>query len=205
MSDPISFFFAISILIMSVVVHELSHGYAAEALGDPTAKMAGRLTLNPIKHLDLIGSFIVPVTTFFLGGFILGWAKPVPYNPYNLGGGKWGPALVAFAGPMANIFLAIIFGFALRFFINGFDTAVVNIISLIVFINLILAVFNLIPIPPLDGSKILFSALPYRFHHVQVFMEQYWIFFILFFIFFLWQIIIPIVFFLFQLLTGVGF
>jgi len=204
--QPFDFIFAIVILIMSVVAHEVSHGYAANSLGDPTAKMAGRLTLNPIRHLDLVGSFIVPVATFFTGGFILGWAKPVPYNPYNLSGGKWGPAWVAFAGPLANIVIALVFGLAIRFgFPAGFfPEATIAVMSLVVFINILLAIFNLIPIPPLDGSKILFSALPYRFQHIQASLERYWIFVILFFVLFLWQYMVPIVFWVFNLITGVS-
>lgn len=203
--QPFDFIFAIAILIMSVVVHEVSHGYAANQLGDPTAKMAKRLTLNPIRHLDMVGSFIVPVITFFTAGFVLGWAKPVPYNPYNLRGGKWGPAWVAFAGPLANIVIALVFGLAIRFGMSAeiFSQATISIISLVVFINILLAIFNLIPIPPLDGSKILFAALPYRFQYIQNALERYWIFVILFFVFFLWQFISPIVFLVFSLITGI--
>src|ERR1041384_3295066 len=111
----VQFLFQIAILIMSVVIHEVSHGYAASMLGDETACYQGRLTLNPIKHLDLVGSFIVPVIAYMTGGFIFGWAKPVPYNPYNLRPGRWSEALVAIAGPISNISLAIIFGLILRF------------------------------------------------------------------------------------------
>ena len=201
------FIFAIVIHIMSVIAHEVSHGYAAETLGDPTARLAGRLSLNPIKHLDPVGSFIVPVATFFLGGFIFGWAKPVPYNPYNLRGGRWGGALVAAAGPSMNLLIALIFGLVMRF---GFATDVFSpivapVISLIVFINILLAVFNMVPIPPLDGSKVFFALLPYRFHYLQTFFEKYWIFIILSFILFFWQFIVPIVFWLFRLITGISF
>src|SRR5574343_2011521 len=109
------FLFLIIVLIMSVVIHEVSHGYAALALGDPTAKYQGRLTLNPLVHLELLGSVIVPLIGYLAGGFIVGWAKPVPFNPYNLRNQKWGEALVAVAGPLSNISLAIIFGMFLRF------------------------------------------------------------------------------------------
>src|SRR3990167_7211782 len=104
------FVFIIAILIMSVVIHEVAHGYAALALGDTTAKYQGRLTLNPIAHLDLVGSLLVPLMGYFVGGFIIGWAKPVPFNPYNLRSAKWGEAIVAVACPLSNIFIAIIFG-----------------------------------------------------------------------------------------------
>jgi Zn-dependent protease len=201
------FIFAIVILIMSVIAHEVSHGYAAEMLGDPTARLAGRLSLNPIKHLDIVGSFVVPVVTFFLGGFIFGWAKPVPYNPYNLRGGRWGGALVAAAGPSMNLLIALIFGLVMRFGFAAdvFSLIVAPVISLIVFINILLAVFNMVPIPPLDGSKVFFALLPYRFHYLQTFFEKYWIFIILSFILFFWQFIVPIVFWLFRLITGVSF
>ncbi|HPI24743.1 MAG TPA: site-2 protease family protein, partial [Candidatus Paceibacterota bacterium] len=102
--------FSIIVLVMSVVIHEVSHGYMAYVLGDPTAKLAGRLTLNPIAHIDPFGSIILPLLLSLLpGGIVFGWAKPVPYNPYNLQAGKWGPAYVAAAGPASNILLAVIF------------------------------------------------------------------------------------------------
>ncbi|MBI2628319.1 MAG: site-2 protease family protein [Candidatus Niyogibacteria bacterium] len=207
MFSEIEFFFAIAILIMSVVIHEVSHGFSANALGDPTARLQGRLTLNPLKHLDPIGSIIVPATTYLIGGFIFGWARPVPYNPYNLKNQKWGPGAVAAAGPLANILIAIIFGLIIRFgAANGFiSDAFLKITASIVFINIILAVFNLIPIPPLDGSKVFFALLPYRWRHLQIFLEQYGFFILLIFIFFFWSIILPIVFGLFQLITGLGF
>ena len=163
----VDFVFSIAVLIMSVVIHEVSHGYAADSLGDPTARLAGRLTLNPLKHLDPFGSVLLPALTYLFGGFIFGWAKPVPYNPYNLKNQRWGPAVVAGAGPLANILIALIFGLAVRFFGNFLAAGFVQIALAIIFINLILAIFNLVPIPPLDGSKILFAALPYRWHRVQ--------------------------------------
>jgi len=144
----IEFVFAIAVLIMSIVAHEVSHGYAAERLGDPTARLAGRLTLNPFKHLDLVGSFIVPVFTFFLGGFIFGWAKPVPYNPYNMRNPRSGGAIVAAAGPLANIVIALVFGLLIRFSpVLGLPDTFIAIASLIVLLNILLAFFNLFPIP----------------------------------------------------------
>ena len=207
MFSGIEFLFAIAVLIMSVVIHEVSHGFSANALGDPTARLQGRLTLNPLKHLDPIGSIIVPAITYLVGGFIFGWARPVPYNPYNLKNQKWGPGAVAAAGPLANILMAIIFGLIVRFgAANGFIVgAFLEIIILIVFINIILAVFNLIPIPPLDGSKVLFAFLPYRWRSLQIFLEQYGFLLLLIFILFFWSIILPIVFGLFRLITGLEF
>ena len=147
---------------MSVVIHEVSHGFVALRFGDKTALYAGRLTLNPLKHLDMFGSIILPAFLVLTHSpFLFGWAKPVPYNPNNLTNRKWGTIAVAAAGVLANLFMAILFGLILRFSINSVvPTNFVSIISSIVLINLGLAIFNLIPIPPLDGSKILFSLLP---------------------------------------------
>lgn len=201
----IDFIFSILILIFSVVVHEVAHGYTAYRLGDNTAKFQGRLTLNPIKHLEWFGSFILPAMSYFLGGFILGWAKPVPYNPYNLRDQKWGEAKVAFAGPLSNICIALFFGLLIRFGVaSGFGPAFLHISAMIVLINLVLATFNLIPIPPLDGSKILFSFLPYRLQYIREQMEQNSLFILIFFVFFLWKFILPIVMLEFSLITGLA-
>ena len=199
------FIFQILILIMSIVVHEVAHGYAAMLLGDNTAKYEGRLTLNPIKHLDPVGSFIVPLLSYQLGGFIIGWAKPVPYNPYNLRPGRWSEAIVAGAGPLSNITIAIIFGFVVRGAVaTGGSLALVEISSLIVLINIILAVFNLMPIPPLDGSKLLFALFPENLSQFRAFFERYGMILLIFFVFFLWQLIFPVVVLIFQLITGLA-
>ena len=188
---------------MSVVAHELSHGYAADFLGDPTARLAGRLTPNPIKHLEPFGSFILPMMSYFLGGFIFGWAKPVPYNPYNLKT-KLAETFVAAAGIITNLALALIFGLLIRFFGGTLPESFVTIATAIVFINLILAVFNAIPVPPLDGSKVLFSILPFRFHRLERILEQWGLFVLIFFVIFLWQYIFPVIAYLFQLIVGVS-
>lgn len=200
--------FQIIILVMSVVVHEVSHGYAAYWLGDSTAKYEGRLTLNPIKHLDPFGSVILPLLLAFSGtSFIIGWAKPVPFNPYNFTRARrWGEAIVAFAGPLSNILIALLFGLGLRLALSSdfaVSVSLVQITSLVVLINLLLAVFNLVPIPPLDGSKILFSVLPAGGGAFRGFLERYGFFIVLFFVFFLWGYISPIILFLFRLITGV--
>ena len=160
--DPLLIFFLLA-LIFSIIVHEVSHGFAAELQGDPTARLQGRLTLNPIPHIDPIGSVLIPAILVFANtGFLFGWAKPVPYNPYNLRNQKWGEAIVAAAGPGVNILLALVFGLVVRFGIGTLPPAFIELAGVVVFINIMLAFFNLIPIPPLDGSKLLKSILPYR-------------------------------------------
>jgi Zn-dependent protease len=203
----VDFIFAIAILIMSVVLHEVSHGYAAYALGDPTAKYAGRLTLNPLKHLDIFGSVILPVFTYLTGGFILGWAKPVPFNPYNLKNQKWGPAIVGAAGPLTNLLVVLAFGAIVRFneALVFLPASFFQLAGLIVLINLTLAILNLIPIPPLDGSRLFFAFLPWRWQHIQYTLERYSFIFVLIFIFFIWPyIFLPIVSLLFKLITGLS-
>ncbi len=151
-------------LIMSIVLHEMAHGYAANALGDPTARLQGRLSPNPLVHIDPLGSVILPALLFFSGaGFIFGWAKPVPYNPYNLNDQRYGEAKVAAAGPAMNIVLALIFGALLRLAEPlAFNEAFQALAAYIIFINILLAFFNMLPIPPLDGSKILSALLPFK-------------------------------------------
>jgi len=147
--------FAIIILVFSVIVHEVAHGFSANALGDPTARMAGRLTLNPIPHIDMIGSILIPVFLIFTHSSILfGWAKPVPYNPYNLKHQRWGETLVALAGPLSNILLALIFALVARVALPiGLPASAVVFAQLIVITNLFLGLFNLIPIPPFPQNS----------------------------------------------------
>jgi Zn-dependent protease len=164
--------FFIAVLVMSVVIHEVAHGYAAYALGDPTAKLAGRLTLNPLKHLDWFGSLIMPALLIFAGLPVIGWAKPVPYNPYNLRGGKWGPAWVAIAGPASNFVLASIFGLLARFLLASQPLAA-SLCAFVTLINLTLCFFNLIPVIPLDGSKIVLALIPYKYRHIERWLYQY--------------------------------
>ena len=204
--QTINFIFPLIILLFSAIVHEVAHGYAALFQGDSTAKYENRLTLNPLKHIDPFGSVILPLMLYVFGSPVLfGWAKPVPFNPYNLRNRKWGEALVAVAGPAINIVIAVIFGLILRFGAAFLSAPVIFIISMIVFINIILAVFNLVPIAPLDGSKILFALLPASAVRVRQFMEKYSIFLILFFIFVLWGYVFPVIALLFTLITGMRF
>lgn len=153
----------IIILIMSVVIHEMAHGFAADWLGDPTARLQGRLSPNPIVHLDPFMSVILPGLLVMSGSpFLFGAAKPVPYNPYNFTNQKWGEAIVAVAGPASNLILAVIFAGLVRFAdaLALSDTFVVLAVQVII-LNIFLAFFNLVPIPPLDGSKIIPRFLPY--------------------------------------------
>lgn len=206
--------FYVSVLIMSVIIHEFAHGYSAYILGDNTARLKGRLTLNPLKHLDPFGSIILPLLLLLTNsGFVIGWARPVPYNPANLRNGKWGNIIVSISGIVANIFIAVLFGLLIKFATvfglpaYSFDPILMHpfykIASIIVLMNLVLALFNIIPIPPLDGSKILFSFLPARLRYIEVFLERWGIFLLLFFIIFLWDTVSPLIFTAFSFLTGI--
>lgn len=205
--DATNALFYIAILLMSVVIHEVSHGFMAEYFGDKTARFAGRLTLNPLKHLDLFGSILLPAVLFFSHApFLFGWAKPVPYNPDNLSNKKWGTLAVAGAGILANIFIAVIFGLVIRLTSSlSLPVGFYFITSIIVIINLALALFNLVPIPPLDGSKILFSFFPDSFSGKILIYEQYSFLFLIIFVVYFSQYLAPVLAFLFQVLTGIAF
>ena len=198
--------FFIVILIMSVVIHEVSHGFAAYYFGDKTALYAGRLTLNPLKHLDMFGSVILPFLLVIIKApFLFGWAKPVPYNPENFENKKLGTLAVASAGILSNIFLAVVFGLLMRLSLKYFFSPdLLAILSLIVMVNLGLAIFNLMPVPPLDGSKILFELLPRSMYSVISFMEGYALFLILLFIVFFADYLYPILSYFYTLITGLA-
>ncbi|MEI6042079.1 MAG: site-2 protease family protein [bacterium] len=201
--DIATIIISIAILVFSVVIHEVSHGLAALSQGDQTAKIMGRLTLNPIKHIDPFGSIILPLLCAILpGGIILGWAKPVPVNFNALKSGKKGEALVAFAGPLSNIVLAVIAGLTIRFFGLGLPGPAIVALEIIVLTNLVLATFNLVPIPPLDGSRILSAILPQKARYIMHTLERYGLLFSLLFVFFLWQLIIPVVYFIAYAISG---
>jgi len=157
-------------LVVAITVHEFSHALAAYFLGDMTAKEEGRLTLNPAAHLSLIGTLMLLVAGF-------GWGKPVPFNPYNLKHPKFGPAIIALAGPASNLIMLILFGLVLRFVYPltglGPENAMFYFLYLLILVNGILMAFNLIPIPPLDGSKLLFLVLPNSLANVRDFLQQY--------------------------------
>lgn len=172
-NDPALFIVWIIAIVFGITIHEFSHAFAAYKMGDMTAKYMGRLTLNPIKHMDVFGFLMLLVVGF-------GWGKPVPFNPYNLRYKRFGPALVALAGPFANLIALVIFGIILRVIVtytlldaeNFFIILVIFMIQL----NLILIIFNLLPIPPLDGSKVLYSILPPSQQHIVIFLEKYGIY-----------------------------
>ena len=206
------FIFALVVLLFSAILHEISHGFSAKLQGDNTAEAAGRLTLNPLPHLDFFGSIILPLilalpALFGAPVFIIGWAKPVPFNPNNLRNKRWGPALVALAGPLTNFFIAIFFGAVLRisYLFSGLPLTFNIFLMVIIWINLLLAVFNLIPIPPLDGSKLLFSLFPLSWAKVEIWLERYGFVLLLFFVFFGFDLILPPILFLFNLIAGQPF
>ena len=163
------------IVVGSVILHELSHGVVAYWLGDHTAKDSGRLTFNPIKHIDPIMSILVPVVLYIIGAPVFGGAKPVPINPRNLKWREWGMALVAIAGPTTNFLLAFI-----AFLIGHFSgllylgsPVVMFIFQSIIQVNLGFMLFNLIPIPPLDGSRVLYAIAPDAFRNILMQIEPY--------------------------------
>lgn len=197
----VNFLFQIIVIIFSVVVHEVAHGYAAYFLGDPTAKYAGRLTLNPLRHLELFGSFLVPLLTYLSpGGVIFGWAKPVPFNPHNLKN-KYGKVIVALAGPLSNLLIAFVVALGIR--LGGVSWgSTLTFLVLITFVNLTLATFNMIPIPPLDGFKVLEGLLPLRLRFVSQFIEQNTFLIIIILIFTLSLFLDPLVLWLFRVFTG---
>lgn len=145
----------IGIVFYSIIIHEVSHAWAAYALGDDSAKRAGRLSFNPLKHVDPFGTVILPLILYFTAGFIYGYAKPVPFNPYNFRNFKRDSGLTALAGPLSNILIAIVMAIIFHFV----PPIVQSILYYVVFLNLLLAFFNLIPVPPLDGSKVLGMVL----------------------------------------------
>lgn len=194
--------FQVIVLIFSAVIHEYMHGFMANRLGDPTARLAGRLSFNPLVHLEWFGSFLLPGIMLLTGmPFAFGWAKPVPYNPNNLVDKRWGEAKVALAGPLANLTLAAFFGL----FLSLAPTISTNfdfLLGIIIYINLILMVFNLLPIPPLDGSKILAAFLSPEAKMRYFSLERFGFILVILFAWFAFPLLLPVVNFLFSLLTG---
>lgn len=193
--------FQIIVLVFSAIFHEYAHGAMAYSLGDPTAKNAGRLTLNPIRHLDWFGSIILPaVMVISQLPFVFGWAKPVPFNPFLLKDRRWGEAKVALAGPVANLSIALALGLFIRFV--PVSPALANLLAIAVLINIVLAIFNLVPLPPLDGSKILAAFLPEKARNKFLSLERFGFVFVILFVMLGIEMIQPLIFGLFRLITG---
>ena len=202
--DLVGGIFIAVVFLYSVVIHEVSHGLIARSLGDHTAEDMGRLTLNPLKHLDMFGSILLPLFLVIIQSpFVFGYAKPVPYNPHNLRDRKYGPAKVAFAGPAVNLTLAVLFGLVLRFLPEALGNSILpGLLGSIVQINLLLAIFNLMPIPPLDGHWLILTFLPARFNAVKVFMVRYSMILFLILLVFIFPLIYPLINLLFKLIVG---
>lgn len=198
-----SLIFFFLIIIPSAIIHEYMHGAVANYFGDPTAKYAGRLTLNPLAHIDLWGTLLMPAMLFLFsqGRFIFAYAKPVPVNPMLLRG-RYSGIIVAAAGPLSNFATAALLGGLLRVLEPSSFTTILN---LIVYANVLLGVFNLVPIPPLDGSKILFPLLPRSADGLKMAMEQYGFIILLFFLFVVgFQWLFPVIGAVHRLFTGGG-
>jgi len=158
------------VLLFSVIVHEVAHGYVALLNGDPTARMLGRITLNPVPHIDPVGTILLPLILLLShAGIIFGWARPVPVNPLNYRNYRWGEFAVSAAGPVSNLVLAAVFSLLLRLGLG--NVGLVKLAYFGVSINIFLALFNLIPIPPLDGSHILAILLPRDLARLYAYLE----------------------------------
>ncbi|MFH1597459.1 MAG: site-2 protease family protein [Patescibacteria group bacterium] len=168
--NPPLFLVWVLAVVFAITIHEFSHALFGYLLGDKTAKDMGRLTLNPLAHLDFFGFFLLMIAGF-------GWGKPVPFNPNNLKNKKWGPGIIAFAGPLSNLISIIVFGIALKLVASYSGLAMDNLLVLfliyLIQINMILMLFNLLPIPPLDGSKVMFSFLPRSAINFKIFLERF--------------------------------
>jgi len=193
--------FEIIVFLFSAIIHEYMHGWMDLRLGDTTARDAGRLSFNPLVHLEWFGSFFLPLILLLTSSpFVFGWAKPVPYNPNNLKDRRWGDAKVGIAGPLGNLVIALFFGLLLRF-LPLFSLAFASLLSLIVYINLVLMFFNLVPLPPLDGSKVISAFLPERAKYLS--LERYGFIFVIAFVLLAGEAIVPVVDFLYRAIVGI--
>lgn len=188
------------VLVISIILHEIAHGYMADRLGDPTARLQGRLSLNPLVHIDWLGSVILPFFLVISGApFVLGWAKPVPFNSYNMKNPKWGGVLVAIAGPLTNIAIAIVGAITLQLF--SLSTGAAFFVNSIIITNIALAVFNMVPLPPLDGHHLLYALLPNRFYQLKSFLSKYSFILLIVFVLYGWRFISPIILGLYNILV----
>lgn len=205
MAGPLSIFYFL-VLIASIIAHEVAHGLIAEREGDSTARLLGRITLNPLKHIDIMGSIVLPLILIVSSaGFVVGWAKPVPYDPSNLKNGRKSEAKVAVAGIIVNLIIAAVFGLLIRgmIYFNYISTPIIDIASIIVLINIVLALFNSIPLAPLDGFRFVSSVLPWKAQPFMRQLEQFSLPLLILFIIFGWKYIAPVAFFVFSFLTGI--
>lgn len=180
LEKPILFVLWVLAIVFALTIHEFAHAFGARVQGDHTAEDAGRLTLNPLSHIDWLGFFMLMIAGF-------GWAKPTPFNPYNLKYKRFGPLLVALAGPLSNVIAVVVIGTALsvidRFVGLSADNLLIIFFIFLIQVNILLAVFNLIPIPPLDGSKVLYSLIGHKKPELVMFLERYGVWLLLGFIF----------------------
>lgn len=205
----------IVVLLFSVIIHEIAHGYMACIRGDDTAKLLGRLTLNPVPHLEFFGSILLPASLIILHApVIFGWAKPVPVNYAKLKNPKTDIPLISFAGPMSNIMLAVISGTAIRTihalpsFEQGFGGAISSVLFVMLVINVVLLIINLVPIPPLDGSKVITFFMPYDMARKYLSLNPFLCMMVLVVLLgtgILWKIIGPLIKFSIVLLSGIAF
>ncbi|NLE74799.1 MAG: site-2 protease family protein [Actinobacteria bacterium] len=170
--------FLLPVLLLSMMAHEVAHGFIAFKMGDPTAKHYGRLTANPLSHLDPVGTAMF-VITYLFGGFIFGWAKPVPVNPYYFRNRQTGMAIVGLAGPVTNFLIAVVLGVVLNFIHPPVTSLFFRIMFMAFQVNIVLGVFNLIPLPPLDGSRVIGAFMPRDMYARWVALDRYGIVFIL--------------------------
>jgi len=196
---PALFYFLV--IIPSAIMHEYAHGWVADRLGDPTARYAGRLSLDPRVHIDPVGTLLLPLVLFFAtaGSFLFAYAKPVPFNPNNLRDQRWGPVWVALAGPFTNLVIAFVIGLFVQLVPPGIFS---ELLLVIVFANILLAVFNAVPIPPLDGSKVLYALMPASMENIKIMLDRFGFVLVLIFVFYFSHVISPVVDYLVVLATN---